>query len=113
MNEIFNPAPTDPVAVKSGAFNRKRYSNYDGPDGTGEGLGTDTSGSGTFNWAFVGDWLNSAANVVTGIWGTSDRYTANAYQSILEQERKNNNLLIAFVVALLLFAFAYLILKKK
>lgn len=124
MNKIFNPAPTGPVAVKSGAFTRKRYSNYDGtevgptlPNGdfysNTNGLGTDTSGSGTFNWGFVGDWLNSASNVITGIWGTSDRYVANAYQNMYNQERKNSNLLIGIVVALVLLAFAFLIIKKK
>lgn len=110
MNEIFNPAPTAPVSVKSGAFIRKRYSNY---DGEGTELGQDSSGSGTFNWGFVGDWLNSASNVITGIWGTSDKYVANAYQTMYNQERKNTNLLIGIVVALLLLAFAFLILKKK
>lgn len=124
MNEIFNPAPTAPVSVKSGAFNRKRYSNYDPtevgpPMANGEfysnsgTLGNNSSGSGTFNWGFVGDWLNAATNAITGIWGTSDRYVANAYQQMYNQERKNTNLLIGIVVALLLLAFAFLILKKK
>ena len=107
MNEIFNPAPTAPVSVKSGAFNRKRYSNYD-PTEVGQPMA-----NGTFNWGFVGDWLNAASNAITGIWGTSDRYVANAYQTMYNQERKNTNLLIGIVVALLLLAFAFLILKKK
>lgn len=121
MNEIFNPAPTAPVSVNSDAFNRKRYSNYlptykelqEKYGTTGTSLGKDSSGSGTFNWGFVGDWLNSASNAITGIWGTSDRYVANAYQTMYNQERKNTNLLIGIVVALLLLAFAFLIIKKK
>lgn len=106
MNQIFNPAPTERVSVNSDAFTRKRYSND-------TVLGQDSSGSGTFSWAYVGDWLNSAADIFTGIWGTSDKYAANAYQSMYNQERKNTNLLIGIVVALLLLAFAFLILKKK
>lgn len=124
MNEIFNPAPTGPVALKSNAFGRPRYSNYNGSevgpamdDGSfysnSGGLGRDTSGSGAFSWGYVGDWLRSAANVVTGIWGTSDKYVANAYQTMYNQERKNANILIFIVVALVLLAFAFLILKKK
>lgn len=106
MNNIFNPAPTAPVSLQSDAFARNRYSNDDG-------LGQSSSGSGTFNWSFVGDWLNSASNAITGIWGTSDKYLANAYQTMYNQERKNTNLLIGIVVALLLLAFAFLIIKKK
>ena len=124
MNEIFNPAPTEPVAVKSEAFGRKRFSNWTGSevgpamdDGSfysnTAGLGQDTSSSGAFSWGYVGDWLRSAANVVTGIWGTSDKYVANAYQTMYNQERKNANILIFIVVALVLLAFAFLILKKK
>lgn len=116
MNEIFNPAPTAPVTVNSEAFGRKRYSNTtptDGDGGDSSGLGKDNSGSGTFSWGFVGDWLNAISNTVNGVWGTSDKYQAAAYQNMYNQERKNTNLLIGIVVGLLLLAFAFLLLKKK
>ena len=117
MNEIFNPAPVAPVALHSDAFNLPRFSNYDG-EGTGATttttggkLGTDTSGSGI--WNNVGGWLDIIANIVTGVWGTSDKYMANAYQTMYNQERKTANLLIGIVVAFVLLAFAFLIIKKK
>lgn len=114
MNEIFNPAPTAPVAMHSDAFNRQRFSNYDGEASGatgGNGLGQDTSGSGI--WGNVGGWLDSISDIVTGIWGTSDKYMANAYQTMYNQERKTTNLLIGIVVAFVLLAFAFLIIKKK
>ena len=124
MNDIFNPAPTAPVATHSEAFNLPRFSNYgedalpsyqqmSGNVSSGTGIGTNTSGSGVFNWSYVGDWLNSAANIVTGIWGTSDKYMSNAYQTMYNQERKTSNLLIGIVVAIVLLAFVFLIVKKK
>ena len=114
MNDIFNPAPTAPVATHSDAFNMPRFSNYDGEESAQTGsLGQNTSGSGVFNWEYVGDWLNSAANIVTGVWGTGDKYMANAYQTMYNQERKTANLLIGIVVAFVLLAFAFLIIKKK
>lgn len=126
MNEIFNPAPVAPVALHSDAFNLPRFSNaggfWDGYENTGgltgghgnnssSGLGTNTSGSGI--WNNVGGWLDSIANIVTGVWGTSDKYMANAYQTMYNQERKTANLLIGIVVAFVLLAFAFLIIKKK
>jgi hypothetical protein len=108
MNDILNPAPTLPVTVQSNAFNLARFSNE-----TATGLGQDTSGSGAFNWALIGDWLNSAGNIVTGVWGSSDKYTAMAYETMYNQEKKTSNLMIGIVVALVLLAFAFLIIKRK
>ncbi len=106
MNDIFNPSPTAPVATHSDAFNLPRFSNN-------KGLGDDTSGSGAFNWDNVNDWVDSVANIITGVWGTGDKHIANAYQIMYNQERKTTNLLIGIVVAFVLLAFAFLIIKKK
>lgn len=123
MNEIFNPAPVAPVALHSDAFNLPRFSNFGenalptyqqmsgNSSGSGSGLGQNTSGSGI--WGNVGGWLDSISDIVTGIWGTSDKYMANAYQTMYNQERKTANLLIGIVVAFVLLAFAFLIIKKK
>lgn len=110
MNEIFNPSPTGPVGVQSDAFNLPRFSNE---TATGTGLGTDTSGSGSFNYGMIGDWLNAASGVVTSIWGTSDKYIASMYEAMYNQEKKTNNLMIGIVVAVVLMAFVFLIIKKK
>ena len=113
MNEIFNPAPVAPVTVQSDVFNLRRFSNYDGEgsETTGGSLGKDSSGSGI--WDNVGGWLDSVADIVTGVWGSSDKYMADAYQTMYAQERKTTNLLIGIVVAFVLLAFAFLIIKKK
>lgn len=115
MNEIFNPAPVAPVSMQSDVFNQPRFSNYDGEGSdttsTDGKLGQDNTGSGI--WDNVGGWLNSVSDIVTGIWGTSDKYMANAYQTMYNQERKTNNMLIGIVVAIVLLAFAFLIIKKK
>lgn len=109
MKDIFNPSPTNPVSVQSDAFN-PRFSNE---SATGTGLGTDTSGSGSFNFGMVGDWLNTGANIVNSIWGSSDKYVANMYQNMYAQEKKTTNLMIGIIVALVLLAFVFIIIKKK
>lgn len=109
MKDIFNPSPTNPVSVQSDAFN-PRFSNE---SATGTGLGTDTSGSGSFNYGMIGDWLNSASGLVSSIWGTSDKYVANMYQNMYAQEKKTTNLMIGIIVALVLLAFVFIIIKKK
>lgn len=128
--DIFNASPTSPVAVQSDAL-KPRMSNYyynplDGKvyndDGTlataanngaaaGNGLGKDTNGSGLLN--FFGGLANTLGSVATSIWGTSDRYTATAYQNMYNQEKRTTNLLIGIVVALVLLAFVFLIIKKN
>lgn len=125
MNEIFNPSPTGPVGVQSDAFNLPRFSNATpvnmglfkelpgSDDHESTGLGTNTSGSGSFNYGMIGDWLNAASGVVTSIWGTSDKYIADMYEAMYNQEKKTNNLMIGIVVAIVLMAFVFLIIKKK
>jgi hypothetical protein len=125
MTEIFNPSPTGPVGVKSDAFNLPRFSNVTpvnmslfkelpgSDDHESTGLGTDTSGSGSFNYGMIGDWLNAASGVVTSIWGSSDKYVADMYQNMYAQEKKTTNLMIGIVVAVVLLAFVFLIIKKK
>ena len=121
--ELFNPAPVAPVALQSDAF-LPRYSNLTGyevgpvmEDGsfyTEAGLGQDTSGSGAFNWgSFFSNLFGAGSSIVTSVWGTSDKYMANAYQTMYNNERKTTNTMIAIVIAFVLLAFAFLLLKKK
>lgn len=112
MKVIFNPSPTSPVTVKSDAFGLPRFSNDDAVS-AGQGLGTNTEGSGAFNYGMIGDWLNTGASIVNSIWGTSDRYMANMYQSMYNEEKKTTNLMIGIVVVVVLLAIVFLIIKKK
>lgn len=113
MNNVtLNPAPLAPVVPKSGLVG-KRYSNDDATT-TDADLGQNTSGSGAFNWgSFLSDLLKSGSSIIGSIWGKDSQYTAMAYQSMYEQEQKTNKLLIGIVIALVVLAFAFLILKKK
>lgn len=121
--DIFNASPTSPVAVHSDAL-KPRFSNaqpwtteYVSDDysdinaQSGSGLGKDTNGSGLLK--FFGGLANTLGSVATSIWGTSDRYTATAYQNMYNQEKRTTNLLIGIVVALVLLAFVFLIIKKN
>lgn len=128
--DIFNASPTSPVAVQSDAL-KPRMSNYyynplDGKvyndDGTlatadnngaaaGNGLGKDDKGSGLLS--FFGGLANTLGSVATSIWGTSDNVRADMWRQMAEQEKKTTNLMIGIVVALVLLAFVFLIIKKK
>lgn len=113
--EIFNPAPLSPVTLQSDVLGMPRYSNETatGSDG-GSGLGTGSSGSGVFDWGgFFSDLFGAGSNIVTSVWGTGDKYMANAYQTMYNNERKTTNTMIAIVIAFVLLAFAFLLLKKK
>ena len=126
--------PNNKTAAVSGVLGGKpRYSNYvGGPDmsiftdlgtsgdyselpqngsGTNTGLGQDTSGSGF--WGSLPGLINSVGSVVSSIWGKSDGYVANMYSGLYQQEKKTTNLLIGILVALVLLAFVFIIIKKK
>ena len=70
-------------------------------------LGSDVSGSGIFNTI-----INALSGVATSIWGKTDN-SAALWQSQYEQEKKTNKLLIGVVIALVVLAFAFLIIKRK
>ena len=119
---------TKKASAVSGTFGVPRYSNYDpyeapiGPpmdDGSftynngssTSGLGTDTSGSGFLSQ--IPGLVNTLGSVVSSIWGNSDKPIANMYNNMYQQERRTTNVLIGVVVALVLLAFVFLIIKKK
>lgn len=119
---------TKKASPVSGTFGVPRYSNYDpyaapiGPsmeDGSftynngssSSGLGTDTSGSGFLSQ--IPGLVNTLGSVVTSIWGTSDNTRAEMWSNMYAQEKRTTNVLIGIVVALVLLAFVFLIIKKK
>lgn len=103
---------------KSGAFYR-RYSPYDpnmiGPITEQEwneahGVTKPSSGSGSFD---VNGAINSVSSLLAAIFGKSDKYTANAYQTLYNQERKTNTMLWIGVGLAVLLAFIFLVRNKK
>ena len=93
--------------TKSGAIH-PRYSN---DEATADATSTSSGG---FNWgSFLSDLLKSGTSIVGSIWGQGDKYSSLAYQSMYEQEKQTTKILIGIVIALVLLAFAFLILKKK
>lgn len=111
MNNVqLNPTPAAPVVPKSGLVG-KRYSNAEATADAGTATG---SGSGSFNWgSFLSDLLKSGSSIIGSIWGKGDQYTAMAYQSMYEQEKQTTKILIGIVIALVVLAFAFLIIKRK
>ena len=106
IKDILNPAPTSPVRLRSGAFKKQRYSNL-----SAEGDGTNTS---SFDWnEFFSGLFGFGSSIGNGIFGTSDKYTSMAYQNMYNEEKKMTRVMIGIVVALVLLAFAFIILKKK
>lgn len=81
--------------TKSGVFGAQRYSNSD-PTGWEVALGKlDISGM-----------FNSLTNMASSIWGKGDKYMAQAYAKMFEQQQKTNTVLwvvIGLVVALGVF----------
>ncbi|MCR5040054.1 MAG: hypothetical protein K6A94_12065 [Bacteroidales bacterium] len=121
MNDIFNPAPASPVQVQSEAFVARRFSNYDGTeigpsmeDGSfvsNKGLGKDESGSGI--WGSVVDIVNSVSGTISSIWGTNDKTRAEYINQLYYKEQQTTRILIGIIVALVLLAFVFLIIKNK
>ena len=83
-----------------------RYSNE-------EGLGTDNSGSGKFNWLeLINTGIGATESVLLGILGKGDKYQAQALATINEEQKKTTYILWA-IIAIVLVLAAFVIIKKK
>ena len=84
--------------TRSGAFSRPRYSNAE---------------AGGFDWSkldFAG-MLNSITTMVSNVWGKGDKYMAQAYQKMLDQQQKTNTVLWV-VIGLVVALGVYLVVRK-
>lgn len=80
--------------------------------GSGAGLGKDNSGSGMFDWgSFVNTLLSSGTSIVNSIWGKSDTWKADAYNTLYEQEKKTNTILWV-VIGLIVALGVFLVIRK-
>ena len=79
----------------------RQYRRYSNAETTSSG--TSTSG-GSFDWgSFSTNLLNSATTLLGSIFGKSDKYKADAYETLYQQEQRTNTILwvvIGLVVAL-------------
>lgn len=101
---------------KSGAFVPKptRYSNLEAGTGglTGGQSGSGTTGSGTFDYySLINTGIGAVQNIVTSIWGRSDKYKYEAVQMINEEKSKINAIL--WVVIGLMAALGIFLLIRK
>lgn len=81
------------------------YASYGGntvTTGTGT-TGTGTSSGSGFDWGQVGGWLATLGSTFGSIFGTGDKYTAQAYKTMYDQQQRTNTILwvvIGLVLAL-------------
>ena len=91
--------------TNSGAI-KPRFSNEDG-------LANASSGSGIFDWNKI-DWnkgLDSVTDLISNIWGNSDKYQAQALQQINKQQ--STTMTILWVVIGLMVALGVVLLIRK
>ena len=93
--------------TKSGTF---RYSN----DGTTPTTTTTTTSSGSWNWdSFVSGVFNLAGTVLPSIFGKSDKYQAQAYQQMYNQQKQTTTVLWVVIGLVLALGVVLLIRKTK
>lgn len=79
--------------------------------GNSSNLGNNSAGSGLLN--SIPGMLNTVGNVLSNIFSPSSKYTSTMYENMYEQEKRTTNLLIGVVVALVILAFVFIILKNR
>ena len=126
MNHIINPAKPKTKGPVSGVIGKRRYSNYYDPTLVGaqiganvaaqqasQGLGQDTSGSGSFNFGLIKDWINGLGNIAVGIWGSSGNVEADMLNEQLRQERRTTTILWVIIGLVLALGVVLVIRKTK
>lgn len=78
---------------------------------TGSNLGNNSSGSGLLN--AIPGMLNTVGNVLSNIFSPSSQYTSTMYENMYDQEKRTTNLLIGVVVALVILAFVFIVIKNR
>ena len=90
----------------SGAI-KPRYSNKTVTDANGNV--TETAWYESIDW---GGGLNSITNLFSSIWGKSDKYTAQLYQSMYKEQQRTTTILW-FVIAIIVVLGVVLVVRKK
>ena len=125
MSEIFGKTSlTTYSEYNSGAFD-KRYSGdpnmmgppteeewasaHHGSTNTLSGTGNSSGGGNSFD---VNAAIKTVGSLLSSIFGKSDKYTANAYNTLYQQERKTNTMLWIIIGVVVLLAFVFILRKK-
>lgn len=90
------------ATLNSGAFRTRRYSNEDTTGGTNNN---------SFDWSLISGWINGLGGIVTGLWGKSDKYVANMYGQLYDQQKKTNTVLWV-VIGLVIALGVFLVVRK-
>lgn len=85
---------------------KRQYSNKTVTDANGNV--TETAWYENIDW---GGGLNSLTNLFSSIWGKSDKYTAQLYQSMYEQQQRATTILWC-VIALIVVLGVVLVVRK-
>lgn len=91
------------------------YNSYGGTQNptNGSGLGTQSGGSGIFNWNNLVDGIvDIGKTFVSSFWNKGDAATANALNEMYNEQKKTTYILWAIIGIVLVLA-AVVIIKKK